>query len=389
MCGKSTFLSGQTIILLCILLFGGAFGCHRDIPFLCAKELQAVLDKSLETVGVPGAAALVVNAAGHTWHGAAGFSSLDNSMPIPSGEAWTGTAMTTNLHTRAGSITKSFTAALILRLQEENLLSIENVIDDYFSGLVPYSDVITLRQLLNMTAGIINYSDVPSWEEAWPQGEYTPESLVQAAVDAGGTSFPPGEGWEYSNTNYVILGMIAEQVGGAGYGQLVRDYIIEPLGLSNTFVSEAGDATIPPPVLYGYSWAFSDTQDWEEVTWVEPSWAYSAGNVISTLDDLYHWMHALVEGAFLSEASHQMMWDTVETGHNFTYGMGVLHVVDSGLDTYGHNGGMPGYETSAYRQNGVYVIVMTNGNVHPNTGIETHAGDYIAKALARHIYDLN
>ena len=377
------------VLLVTGLLLSRDTGCHgpSKIPPLDPQHLQAVLEKSLADTGVPGAAALVINPAGDTWRGAAGFAELDIPSAPAYGASWTGAPMSTDLHTRAGSTTKSFTAALILRLWEEGRLDLEDPIDDYFPGLLPYSDVITIRQLLNMTAGIIDFTRVDAWADHWPSGIYTPESLVGAAIEAGATAFPPGEGWEYSNTNYVILGMIAEQAAGDTYARLIQQYIIEPMRLTQTRVPETGDDFIPEPRLHGYTWAFSETLEWQEYTWLEPSWIFAAGNIISTLDDLYTMFSALIEGRFLSPEAHAQMWKLIQTHNPIQYGMGVSYLCDAGLRIYGHNGGMPGYETSAYRYNGLYVIVMTNGNAHPQNPLQSHTADYIAKALAKAVFN--
>lgn len=252
-----------------------------------------------------------------------------------------GVPLTVDHRLRVGSVTKSLTAALLLLLQEERLVDLDAPISTYIDTPIPNADAITTRQLLNHTSGIANYLNTPNFfviadgDRVW-----TPEELVQLGVDLGPV-FGPGEGWEYSNTNYIVAGLVAEAVSGLSFGQALRAYILDPVGLDETYL--AGEEPIAGELAHGYI-------PGEDLTWTHhPSAAWAAGALVMTVGDLAAWADALLRGALLSDASMAELLDFVATGSDASpsYGLGVeMPPPLAAGSVIGHSGLFPGY-TSA------------------------------------------
>jgi D-alanyl-D-alanine carboxypeptidase len=249
--------------------------------------------------------------------------------------------LTVDHRLRIGSVTKSLTAALLLLLQEDGLVDLDAPISDYVDTTIPNANEISTRQLLNHTSGLANYLSYPNFFDiADGDRVWTPAELVQLGVDLG-PLFDPGGGWEYSNTNYIVAGMIAEAVSGLSFGQAVRAYILDPVGLDASYLD--GEETVEGELAHGYI-------PGEDLTWSHhPSAAWAAGAMVMTVGDLAAWADALLRGSLLSEASMQQLLDFVSTGNDASpyYGLGVEMPapLDAG-SVVGHGGLFPGY-TSA------------------------------------------
>ena len=212
-----------------------------------------------------------------------------------------------------GSTSKSFAAAVILLLEAKGLLSIDDTVGKWLPQYPAWGDV-SIRRLLDMTSGIPNYSETEFISRVWveePKRNLTAEELVAAAYPSGTNDLPVTTGYHYSNTNYILAGMIAAKAAGKPYADLVRELILEPQGLHSTFYSPG---TYPPEVIarlaHGYfeNTACAEYQppDCKE-TWNKPligqdvredstSWAQAAGGAISNARDVTRWMRAVFEG---------------------------------------------------------------------------------------------
>jgi len=248
--------------------------------------------------------------------------------------------LTVDHRLRIGSVTKTVTAALLLRLQEDGLVDLDAPISDYVDTPVPNADEISVRQLLNHTSGIANYLNSPGFFDIADGARvWEPAELVQLGVDLGPV-FDPGQGWEYSNTNYIIAGLIAEAVTGQTFGQAVHATILDPAGLDETYFD--GEETVEGELAHGYI-------PGEDLTWSHhPSAAWAAGAMVMTVGDLAAWTDALLRGPLLADASKEQLLEVVATGNPETpyYGLGVeMPALDLGA-VVGHGGLFPGY-TSA------------------------------------------
>ncbi len=199
-----------------------------------------------------------------------------------------------------GSVTKSFVGTVALQLVDEGRLGLDDRLSRYVD-FVPGGENITVRQLLDMTSGLYSYLDDEALEAKVadnPLKKWSPEELVRTAI-AHEPSFSPGEGWQYSNTNTILMGMIVEEVTGNDLEDEVRLRIIEPLGLENTsFPREPG---IDPPYAQGYSYD-TDSGEFIEASDIDPSFFWAAGAMVSNLEDLRVWAEALGRGTLISEA---------------------------------------------------------------------------------------
>ncbi|GAA4888293.1 serine hydrolase domain-containing protein [Streptomyces coeruleoprunus] len=273
--------------------------------------------------GLPGVAAQTQDGRGR-WFGSAGHADTATGRQRSAGD-----------HFRGASITKTFIATVLLQLDAEGKLSLDDTVETWLPGLVQGNgydgNKITLRQLLNHTSGIANYTDDPAFAHnaagpGFPEHRYdthTPEELVAIAL-----RYPPRPDPQrtpsYSNTNFVIAGMVIEKATGRSYGQEVTRRIIRPLKLRGTsFPGTAPQMPKPHPV--GYSRLHQDAPDAEihDATEQNMTWLGAAGDVISTSGDLNRFHRALMRGELLPPAQLKEMLDEVPAEDGFGYGLGV------------------------------------------------------------------
>ncbi len=211
-----------------------------------------------------------------------------------------------------GSTSKSFCAAVILKLEEAGKLSLDDTLGKWLPQYPAWKDV-TIRRLLNMTSGIPNYSETETISRDWvsdPARDLSAEELIRIAYPTGADDLPATEGFSYSNTNYVLAGMIAAKAAGKSYRDLVHEMVIEPFGLDSTFYE---NGTYPEAVVdrlaHGYfeNPACADYQPKCKESWNLPmvgrdvramstSWAQAAGGAIASARDVNRWMRAVFEG---------------------------------------------------------------------------------------------
>ncbi|RKT85280.1 D-alanyl-D-alanine carboxypeptidase [Saccharopolyspora antimicrobica] len=252
---------------------------------------------------------------------------------------------------RAGSNTKAFVAVVVLQLVAEGKVGLDSPIEDYLPGLVRGEGVdgrqITVRQLLQHTSGLPNYTahlgidDLEALRDRYMQ----PRELLDIAL-AHPASFPPGERWEYSNTNYVLAGLLIERVTGRPVSEQVTDRVIRPIGLRDTYWPGIGDRTVQGPHPRGYA-ATADGQV-VDATEIDPGWAWAAGALISTNGDLNEFYSALLGGKLLPAEQLAQMRTTVpaDLWDGGEYGLGLAKTpLSCGGEYWGHGGDIFGYET--------------------------------------------
>jgi D-alanyl-D-alanine carboxypeptidase len=259
----------------------------------------------------------------------------------------------------AYSITKTFTAALFLLLQEEGRLTLDDSLARWFPRIAE-AERISLRHLLNHTAGIPDYGGLRAYHEAVRTSPQTPWSFERFAAETfdQGLSFPPGAGWGYSNPGYMLLKRIAEDVAGASYANLISDRIARPLGLRRTFVPESVEALSSLAPASSRSLALDGTPR-DVRHHYHPGWV-SHGVVGSTPSEIVRFLDALSSGGLVSQQSLDQLTELVSISISPaasatqcwgrpSYGLGVMADPASpwGL-AWGHNGGGPGYSASAF-----------------------------------------
>ncbi|WNV87279.1 serine hydrolase domain-containing protein [Umezawaea sp. Da 62-37] len=250
---------------------------------------------------------------------------------------------------RIGSVTKTFVATVVLQLVDEGRVGLDDPVGAYVDG-VPNGDRMTVRQVLNHTSGLYDYAheeglSTNRWRGAARFREYRPAELLAVAASRE-PYFEPGGGWHYSNTNYVVAGMLVERVTGRAYGEEVRARVLRPLGLAHTIVPGRW-AGLPLPHAHGYTEVDGQRVD---ATLMNPSLDWAAGEMISTADDLNRFFDALLGGGLTSPASLAAMRQTVPTGTIFAYGLGLQRFdLPCGRSVWGHGGELIGYLTYATR----------------------------------------
>jgi D-alanyl-D-alanine carboxypeptidase len=298
---------------------------------------------------------------GQTWLGSAGEAELVPSRPIDEDTVFS-----------VASVTKTFMAALILSLAEEGRLDLDVPFGTYWAD-APRKDSATVRQLLSHTSGIYNYFEHPRYlavSRAWLRADPAPGLLsrehrwtyedIMSLVKTG--YCPAGACYHYSNTNYVILGRIAEVVGGAPVHEQLRERFFEPLGLRDTVYQPAESP--PPDAAHGhwdYGVGYSDhTRDARLRPFTAAvTAADSAGAIASTARDLAAWAAALYGGQVLSPASLTEMTTMLSPG---LYGLGTDVAAFAGHRAYGHRGGLRGFEASMwyFPVDGVAIALLSN-----------------------------
>jgi D-alanyl-D-alanine carboxypeptidase len=310
-------------------------------------------------------------------------------------------------HFRIASNTKSMTAAVIVLLAQEGKLSLDDPVSKYVPS-VPNGDNITIDELLRMRSGLYNYTDAPELAaivDRDPTKVWTTEEVLAIAF-ARSPNFPPGTAYEYNNTNYTLLGLIAEQVDGRPLARAMQDRLFGPLGMHDTFLPARTSNTIPDPYSHGYLYGSSlfvltDTPYPPDIqaaaragtllptdyTDLNPSFAYFPGGVISTASDLAIWIEALVAGRVF-DAAYQRRWlDSLEAkdprmpdGQQYGYGMERLRWGPNAV--YFHGGETPGYNAHMGYDPNSHVTFVTWTNLPISV-----EGKWTSMALVLKIWD--
>ena len=241
---------------------------------------------------------------------------------------------------RIASVTKTFVATVVLQLASEGKLGLDDSIERWLPGLVPNGAQITLRELLSHTSGLFNYVDDTAWQttelgnpgRAWLPTELLPYSFSH------GLLFPPGTNFAYSNTGYILLGLVIEKITGEPLGQVLRERIIDPLGLHAT--SFPTDLAVPEPFVHGYA-SIAGSPLLDITLLLHPSFLYAAGQIVSTAADLTTFFGALLKGRLLSASLLTQM----KTGSSVsgTYGLGMRLSFSPCGRAYGHDGDFVGW----------------------------------------------
>jgi D-alanyl-D-alanine carboxypeptidase len=269
-----------------------------------ARALHTSLEQGIAAQHALGAAVAIVVPGQGVWEGACGLDGVG------------GRALTVDELYPIGSVTKTFTAVVILQLVEEGKLSLHATLSTWYPHF-PGASEIHVSDLLQHTSGIADYGGDPDADGTQPIAH-------EHILDWPATQplhFRPGTSWEYSNTNYILLGLIAERVTGQRYATLVHARVIDRIGLTHTFLD--GDDVIPSRVVRGSSNVHGTFVDRGRT---DPSWAWSAGALVSTLDDQVRFVEALHDGELLTPTSMSAMKRGVQMTDappGFLYGLGL------------------------------------------------------------------
>ncbi|RKT85755.1 D-alanyl-D-alanine carboxypeptidase [Saccharopolyspora antimicrobica] len=325
--------------------------------------VERLLDRAVTEGGVPGILA-EARTGDLRWFGSAGVADTE-----------AGGARLPEHRFRIGSITKTFVAVVVLQLVSERKLGLDDTVAQLLPGAVRGNghdaSRITLRQLLNNTSGIFDYTRD---QEALSQREsYSPEQLVQIAM-SGPADFEPGAGWAYSNTNYVLAGMIVERVTGRRLADEITQRIAQPLGLDGTYLPRGNDQSIRGPHSRHYTKLHQPDPGAEiyDVTEMDTTPFWAAGGMISTAGNLNEFFAALLGGRLLPAEQQREMFTTVVAENwipRTTYGLGVSSVtLPGGTTAWGMGGAIFGSWSYAYGTRDGRRFITTNVNGDWTTG---------------------
>lgn len=342
-------------LVICMTSCGGESSPAFDEDL--QQQMQQIVEQVMAEDNIPGVIVGVWVPDRGEWVTAVGQADIE-----------TGRQMSTEDKVRIASNTKTFVATLILQLVDEGKIDLDDTLEEYISG-VPNGDLITIRQILNMTAGIFSFTEDEVFLEEFtadPLMDITPQEELDIALSYP-PDFPPGEGWHYSDTNYEILGMIAEQVTGNPIEEEIQVRIIEPLGLTSTSFPTTPD--MPNGSAKGY--LLSEDGELMDYTRVNPAVAWAGGAMISDLEDLKVWTKALATGELISEEMHQQQLQWVDIPGavrvDGKYGLGIMSL--AGFQ--GHNGAIFGYNSLALYLPEADATIVVLANKSTNFSEET------------------
>lgn len=320
---------------------------------MAAAQSRPAVDRYVSELmkarGAPGLALAVVRGGKTVYAKGYGMSDVEN-----------GVKATTDTVFELGSVTKQFTAALVLQLVEAGKVKLDEPARSYLPNLPEAWKAVTVRQLLTHTSGIKSYTDLPSFEGRMREPVTNADLLAYIAPEK--LEFEPGSAWNYSNSGYFLLGMLIERVTAKPYRQVLRDRILKPLGMSATLMNDP--AAIVKHRARGYE--PNPKTGPRNATWIDMSWPFSAGALMGTVKDMAKWDAALYTDSPVKQSSWKMAWTPVElrSGETFPYGFGWALGDLNGVATVEHEGGIPGFNSMILRvpSKKLTVIVLCNAD---------------------------
>jgi CubicO group peptidase (beta-lactamase class C family) len=332
-------------------------------PRLEAK-VDSIANQVLQSTNVPSASVAVVQHARVVLAKAYGNAKLDPATPA-----------TADMRYAIGSISKQFTASAMLLLQQQGKLKLDDPVGKYVPGLSRGNEV-TIREILSHTSG---------YQDFWPQ-DYLMEPMRQNATPRSimdrwarqPLDFEPGTRWQYSNTGFVLAGMIVEKVSGMPFFQFVQTRLLDPLGMKSAKNFDADPRAADPIgyIRYGLG-PLRPSPD------AGKGWMYGAGMLAMTATDLAKWDISIINRSLLSRASYQEMFreTTLKNGASSNYGLGVFTQMSGGHFFIEHNGEVSGFtaENFLYPDDSAAIIVLTNQDAAPASGA-------IASQIARLLF---
>lgn len=308
-----------------------------------ARTPDDAVQQSLESLvddGFPAALASLTDEEGNVSDYAAGVADLE-----------TGQEADADGYVRVGSNTKTYTAVVVLQLVQEGLIELDAPIENYLPGLVKGEGIdstkITVRNLLQHTSGLPEYTDGFAADITALRDVYmSPRAVLDAGL-AQPALFQPGERWEYSNTGYIVLGLLIEKVTQRPLGEQITERIVDKLDLKHTYFPQVGERELRGEHPKGYHRDLSG--ELIDISDMDPSWGWAAGQVVATPSDLNLFLRGLLDGKLLNEAMLTEMMTTVpadDLWDDAEYGLGLIkYPLSCGGEVWGHGGDIAGFET--------------------------------------------
>ena len=367
---KFKFLYFTAFVVILAFSTAAAQTAKRADESALRQKLQTMLDEWHKAGKFPGATLGVCPADGKCFSLATGFSDLESKTPM----------LPTDIMA-AGSVGKTYAAALALQLVKEGKINLDDKIEKYLGkeswfARLPNAKDITVRQLMNHTSGLVRYEFKEQFTKdltANPDKIWKPEELVAYLLDEK-APFEAGKGWDYSDTNYIVLGMIIERVTGKKFYDEARRRILKPLKFERTLPQDKRELK---GLIPGYAGASNPFGGKDKVLEngkfiINPQFEWTGGGWISNAEDLARWAKAMYEGKAFDASLLPEMLNGVPArlGRDTKYGLGVIiRPTPAGL-TYGHSGFFPGYMTDMmyFPEHKISVAVQVNSSVPQNLG---------------------
>ena len=327
------------------IALGAAGGAASAAPSKGGAGSLKSRAQGLVDAGYPAVLAAVTDSKGESAGVAVGKGNLE-----------TGQAPPIDGEVRIGSASKTFVAVVVMQLVQEGKVRLDEPIETYLTGVIKGEGTdasrITVRQLLQHTSGLPEYSDTylssRAAESENMQHYVPPRDLLDTALGKP-AAFEPGTQWKYTNTNYIVLGMLIERVSQRPVGEQIDERIVKKLGLSHTYLPGNGEKKLHGPHPQGYH--LSAEGKLEDMTDLDTSLAWAAGGMVSTPSELNTFFQAVLDGRLLTQASIDEMKNgavdaSSHLGPGTVYGLGLIGTpLSCGGTAWGHRGGIAGYET--------------------------------------------
>lgn len=369
MIGMRAIQKGVAALTLCLTIVVSPVEAGEVTTDKLAR-LDAAIDSAVTGGRAAGVSVTILHDEQVILNRSAGLADLERNAPATPATVY-----------RIASLTKQFTAAGVLLLAEQGKLSIDDRLSLYMPDF-PKADEVSLRDLLNHTAGVHNYTESDAADRISDTGATVPQLISAIAGQDPLYDFAPGTMWHYSNSNYALLGAVIEKVSGQTYAQFMKATIFERLGMADTAVDDNG--AIAQRRASGYSLAGGQAAAFRHAGHLDMSVPYAAGAVRSTVEDLARWNVALYGGRLLSAASLAQMTGPGRLRNGAEtqtavywpgepgvppeglipgpYAFGLDHYSLNGHRVMGHNGSLPGFDAAmnVYPDENITIIVLTN-----------------------------
>jgi D-alanyl-D-alanine carboxypeptidase len=332
-----------------------------------SASLDSIVRATLATSVAPGMSVAIVRGKDTLLLKGYGFADVERNVAVSPATIF-----------RAGSVTKEFTAAAILRLVQDGRLTLDETLGRALPDYDGPGKAVTIRQLLSHTSGIPNFTQMGAQVSARAR-RATSQREVRALFEAAPLEFEPGSRWAYNNSGFFLLGGVIEKASGVPYAEYLASKVIGPAGLRDT--RDCDDKSADARRAFGYDGNRGSLERAGPVTGVVP---FSAGSLCATARDLVIWQRRLAAGAVISPHLYSAMTTPVKLndGRAQSYGFGIEVAELGGHVRVGHGGSISGFDSHVahYPQDDLTIAVLTNNTAANAEGIE--------KRLARHILGL-
>ena len=351
---------------LIFIAFTMIFGCITAVGQ--SEKIDDYVKAEMAQSHTPGLSVAVVQGGRTVFARGYGLANVELSVPA-----------TDNTVYELLSVSKQFTATAILIMVDEGKILLDAKLSTYLPDIPSAWADVKVRHLLSHTSGIPDYIRAPGWAQS-VRLDRSPADLVKSTEPLA-LSFQPGEKWEYSNTNYYLLGMIIEKISGKSYAEFLSDRIFRPLGMNATRVNVYSD--IIPNRASGYHWQQNGLHNAE---YISPTQKWAAGAIVSTVNDLAKWAIAIDAGQPLKPQTSQQMITPVKLNHGepASYGFGNELEMDHGHRVAGHQGGGLAFNATILRfpDDKLSVIVLGNLTQAPSRRVARHIASFYIPAIS-------